>query len=808
MTDSLERFLLDMRFDLPPGLVDRATAAAAVAQPGALPNRRETVRTGSDFERRRPMGSRTELVAGIAAIVLAAIVIGSFAYVRAITHQRTITPPITSPTPGQPAPRPSPTVTNPLNVSSSTPVILFSDFGLGSQLDGMTWDGLSGKVADLASAGSGADSSNPAGTLFVAFPNVVDRSGRVVAQLSGGPYADQAVGMYFVGTWADDELHYCQVVPIFGGTNAVQGTLQLTTPGGTPRNVARVGLQSAQENNLSASACSVLGDRAVVVQSRPGSSSNIDQYWVVQLSSGRVLWTHDLRATDITRVVPSRDGRYVAEVRSTGTTTIYDASGAAVGQVNGSVEGFSWDGSIAIVVADSGQASLVRWSDGTTVWAVPADQGLAGFQPQPGGTSVAIKTVNSALYVVSSSGRVIAQLPVAGNLLGCLPKQCATSNVVQILPKLMVGNVGWADYTEHTTDGGLHWQDVSPPTPANRTKGGNSYFALDPNHAWVTEGITTGANNANATELVVFGTSDGGQTWSQGSVPISGAAFSSASLDFVDAQRGWLFTDSGPLTYDQPTSSMVPQPITRSVYATGDGGLTWNPSVTAHQADGSTLGGLALGCMTSGLTFTSLKDGWLTWGSNCQTGGGGKGGPIAPVASGTSQVAVTHDGGFSWQPVNLPSYPFAGDFTCDVHPPVFTSNRGVLAVACGGTSGPGVSAVYATSDSGRSWSLRKLPFWTQQVDFVDASNGWTFGATGVSLYRTTDGGKTWAVVKQFAGEQNSGGLSFVDSKVGFALTSRHSADGSSGFSTMWKSTDGGKTWSVITSVPTGPNRCC
>jgi hypothetical protein len=804
MTDTLERFLQDLRFDLPPGLVERATAAAAAAEPGAVPSRRGFPRTGRDSDHRKPIGRRTELAAGIAAILLAAIVIGSFAYVRAVTHQRTVKPPITTPSPGSIPQPPTPTLTSPLGVSPSTPVILFGDFGQGSQLDGMTWDGRSGVVSQR-----GGGDSNPAGTLFVSFPNILDRSGHVVAQLTGGPYADQAVGQFFVGTWADDERHYCQVVPIFGGATDVPGTLQLTTPGGNPRDVARVGLQSAQENVLQATACSVLADRAVIVQAVPGSSANVAQDWEVQLSTGHILWTHDLRGSGVTRVVASRDGRSVAELQAGGTSTIFGADGSEAGHVNASVEGFSWDGSLAIVVGDQGHASVISWRDGTTVWTVPTDEGLAGFQPEPGGTSFAIRTLNSGIYVVASSGRVIGHVQVAGIMLGCLPKQCASSDFQQILPRILVGNVGWADYPEHTTDGGRHWQDVSPPTPANRTKGGSGNFFLDPGHAWVTQATSDAAHMPNATELVVFATADGGQTWSQvGGVPISGAATTSARIDFIDGQHGWLITDSGRTAYDRASQSMVSQPITRSVYATADGGLNWTLLVTAPEGNASTLGNLALSCMMSGLTFTSLKDGWLTWSSSCQIGASSKGGPIGPVGPATSEVAVTHDGGFTWQSVNLPSYPFANDFTCDVHPPVFTSNRGVLSVVCGGQSAPGVSAVYATSDGGRSWTLRKLPFFSQQVDFVDANNGWTFGGSGVSLYRTTDGGKSWVVVKTFAGEQNVDGFSFVDSKVGFALTSRHSADERSGFSTMWKTTDGGKTWLVFSSKPTGDNRCC
>ena len=490
-----------------------------------------------------------ELAAAAAVLVFIAGLAIAFSVLRS-NHQ-----PSTSPSP--PPLRPSPALTQPLQVSPTTPVILFIDLGNGLQVDGMTWDGQSGKLTQVSDGGqntSGAESSNPAGTLFVAFPNILDRSGHVVAKLAGGPYADPGVGMYFVGTWADDERHYCQVVPIFGGTGAVTGTLQLTTPGGTPRDVVRVGTQAAVENTLTATTCSLLGDRAVVIQADtnpgPNGSAQLVQYWVVQLSTGHVLWTHDLRNKGIANVVASRDGRYVAEVQSSGATTLYGANGSPSGHINGWVQTFSWDGALAIVVANGGRATVVRWSDGKVIWTLPADDRLSGFQSQPGGTSLAILTVNSVLYVVSSDGRVIAQREVAsGSLLACGPRACASipqsgSDVVQVLPRVMVGNVGWADGLQRTTDGGLHWRYVPPPTPPNQTKGGNTTYILDVDHAWVT--VATGdVALLNATNLVIFRTADGGQTWSQGKVPLSGVVNSSAVLGFIDATHGWLLTDSG-----------------------------------------------------------------------------------------------------------------------------------------------------------------------------------------------------------------------------------------------------------------------
>jgi photosystem II stability/assembly factor-like uncharacterized protein len=53
--------------------------------------------------------------------------------------------------------------------------------------------------------------------------------------------------------------------------------------------------------------------------------------------------------------------------------------------------------------------------------------------------------------------------------------------------------------------------------------------------------------------------------------------------------------------------------------------------------------------------------------------------------------------------------------------------------------------VYTTSDGGRLWRFHQLPFFSQQLDFVDANSGWTFAGTGASLYRTTDGGNRWVL---------------------------------------------------------------
>lgn len=115
MTDSLERFLHDLQFEVPAGLVDRAMAAAVDAPAMPRPGPGEPAQTSRsvdamESEVARPallrqrsvrnklgdgyidMGRRTELVAGIAAVAIAAIVIGTFAYIHTVAGLHSAAP--------------------------------------------------------------------------------------------------------------------------------------------------------------------------------------------------------------------------------------------------------------------------------------------------------------------------------------------------------------------------------------------------------------------------------------------------------------------------------------------------------------------------------------------------------------------------------------------------------------------------------------------------------------------------------------------------------------------------------------------
>jgi hypothetical protein len=297
-----------------------------------------------------------------------------------------------------------------LSVPDSTPIITFADPAKPGQLDGITWDGVASGKLDR----SLADTPNPSASLFATATEISDRSGRTLFTGTFG-------AKFFTGMWADDDVHLCQVVPFdYLGANEEPTTLQLVSADGTAHNVARVGSLSEQ-TSIGLAACSVLTDRAIVVQR--SSIGGAVHYWVVQLSTGRVLWAHDFQSTTrVVQVVASRDGMFVAEnPRPDGQSgsTVYGADGKQVAQLPAEVEAFSWDGSLAVVDAGYGTApvQVVSWRDGSVTWSAPSGYGLVQAKPRPGGGQMALwvqpvarfqsQAQGGDLFVVTAAGKVV-----------------------------------------------------------------------------------------------------------------------------------------------------------------------------------------------------------------------------------------------------------------------------------------------------------------------------------------------------------------------------------------------------------------
>jgi hypothetical protein len=209
------------------------------------------------------------------------------------------------------------------------------------------------------------------------------------------------------------------------------GELQVGVPGQPLRSVARIGSFPWAGSNGGGPhviACSIQGDRAVVVQSG-GQGIGTSQFWVVRLSTGQILWSR-IPAESTTgpgvQIVASHDGQYIAENRGgdpAQDTTIYGPDGAALGHIGRWVNAFSWDGSLGVTsprLGSTGAVSVQNWRDGTVVWSGPIGSGYTYWlaSAEPGGSRVAVGVLDPQfpqttgfapvhLYVVAADGHVL-----------------------------------------------------------------------------------------------------------------------------------------------------------------------------------------------------------------------------------------------------------------------------------------------------------------------------------------------------------------------------------------------------------------
>ena len=354
---------------------------------------------------REPASHGLRWAAGVAAVLIAAVVITTFVLVRGAPRPHAV-----------PAATPSPPGRG-ITVSESTPILVYDEQVNYTRTIAITWDG---KPAGRLPF-DGNYTANPAGTLFASAGQIVDRAGTIRSSGSFG-------AKVFSGTWADDETDFCLITPIDNPTSGgVPTTLWLVDSHfGLAHRVAQLGTLYNQ-TFVRVAACSVEFDRAVVVQSS-GQGIGTAQYWVVQISTGKILWTHNFQETNSPpiQVVSTRDGQTVAETDGR-NTTLFGLDGQVIGHLAGSVQVFCWDGSLALVDPGTGNgpALIVRVRDGSTVWSGPKGQGLYVYDAaaQPDGADIAVGLHDPAnidvkgaggssidLFIVAPDGHVVVEM--------------------------------------------------------------------------------------------------------------------------------------------------------------------------------------------------------------------------------------------------------------------------------------------------------------------------------------------------------------------------------------------------------------
>ena len=309
-----------------------------------------------------------------------------------------------------------------------------------------------------------------------------------------------------------------------------------------------------------------------------------------------------------------------------------------------------------------------------------------------------------------------------------------------------------------TNDGGITWYNV---TPAELTETGYSvrYFALDPNQLWVQ--IPDYSNFPNSGFL--YRTTDGGLTWTKSETPFSGGG-----LEFLDAENGWILADLGV----GAGSNAV------AVYHTTDGGANWNLAFTNDPNQAKAGDSLPLGGLKSGIAPLDTQTAWVYG---------------VVYAPGTVYLFRTEDGGENWSAVTsvpLPEGAENAELSID-RLEFLTSTDAVMTMRV--TSDESKLAVYTSNDSGDTWSLTPslIPD-GGSADFLSATEVVIYN--GEQFYFTRDAAQTWNMISpDIVFGDTFAMMDFVNTSSGWVLT----LDPTSQHPTLYRTTDGGSTWSPV-----------
>ncbi len=173
-----------------------------------------------------------------------------------------------------------------------------------------------------------------------------------------------------------------------------------------------------------------------------------------------------------------------------------------------------------------------------------------------------------------------------------------------------------------------------------------------------------------------------------------------------------------------------------------------------------------------------------------------------------TEVVSTNDGGVTWYNVTPPGL-------TDVGYSVFTdfldaSHAWIQIVDP--NNYPNGGTLYRTSDGGLTWEAFETPFSAGDMEFLDENNGWMMadlgigaGSMAIAIFHTNNGGETWS--RTYTNDPNIEGagdtLPLGGIKVTMVPLDMNSAwvGGviySSGSTYLFRTDDGGKTWSQVT----------
>lgn len=254
--------------------------------------------------------------------------------------------------------------------------------------------------------------------------------------------------------------------------------------------------------------------------------------------------------------------------------------------------GQTWQAGAPISLSDGGGPGLLDFIDSQHGWM------MAGLGAAAGSEGVAIlQTTDGGMHwrqVSLTSGDPGQSTP------GSLPFSCIKSGIT-----FLDASAGWATgscaggklffYVTH--DAGKTWQSQIPAAPPGYPADILAHCmctADPPQFLSSRDGVATIGIYESSQSAFLYTTHDGGATWNPEKLPVASLP---SKPNFISANDGWL-TDW------------------KQLYATHDGGQNW-----------TTLGKLPTPDMRGGLDFLDVQNGWLTDGA---------------------KLYATHDGGKTW----------------------------------------------------------------------------------------------------------------------------------------------------------------
>lgn len=258
--------------------------------------------------------------------------------------------------------------------------------------------------------------------------------------------------------------------------------------------------------------------------------------------------------------------------------------------------------------------------------------------------------------------------------------------------------------------------------------------------------------------LLIVPTVSNAQFWTEKATTFGSASRGINSISIVDANTIWAkaFDGSGG-------AIATIKEYTRST----DGGNTWTSGVMNLGLGTSSLG-------IGNIVAVSSTTAWVS---------------VFPTSSGTGGIWKTTNGGTTWTKQATAFYNTPNQsFTNVVH--FFDANNGV----CQGDPAGGYFELYTTSNGGTTWSRvpsANIPANAADeygiTNFFEVSSGiiW-FGTDKGRLYKSNNMGLSWTVSSTPL-SNNLFSFSFKDANNGLIV---NDSDGA-----MYKSTDGGVTWS-------------